>query len=113
MTERKTCRHAVVELDIPLPTWNTLLAGRVKDRMHCRHFVHQFVSVSRITVDGRSIQMGSPSKRRLMELSRSAYLQTIRTKRSRKPRSGLSELKAKVKNARPSNSNLSSRKEKT
>ena len=88
-------KRLVIELPIPMPTWNRLLAMHPMARMECRHLIHQFVSLS--FTHGRdwptsTVYQGKPQSTDLLLLK---YLQTIRPNKSWK--SSIDKLKDELK----------------
>lgn len=91
----ESAKSLVIELPIPMPTWNRILGMGIWERKKLRDLIHEYVSRSLTTESDSSIQMDSPSKRLSMELFDLTYLQTIRPSKSRK--SDIAKLKAQLK----------------
>ncbi len=90
MGEKK--RKMVLDLPIPMPTWNRLLAMGYHQRKNIRHMIHGYVldsinqsgSVSPITVSDSATQTDSQLRQLLTVLSSERYLQMTRPSKSRK-----------------------------
>ncbi len=89
------CQRLDVELPIPMPTWNRILAMQHFERMKLRDLIHQFVSLSLTHERGWLTRTDSASKQHSMLLLEQTYLQTIRPNKSRKLE--ISNLKASLK----------------
>ena len=77
-------RVEVIELPIPMPSWNRLLAMNHFVRMKCRNLIHQFVSDSITSENDSSTSTTCQSKQSSTDLFMLEYLQTIRPNESRK-----------------------------
>ena len=84
-----------IELPIPMPTWNRILAMHHWERMKLRHLLHLFVSLSITHGSDWPTWTDFQGKRQLTELLLLDYLQTIRPNKSRK--SAIVKLKARQK----------------
>lgn len=74
----------VIELPIPMPTWNRILQMQHFERMKLRHLLHQFVCTSTIDARGLQTSTDSASKPSSTVLLRLEYFATIRPNKSRK-----------------------------
>ena len=84
-----------IEIPLPMPTWNRILAMQHFERIKLREYLHHAVSMS--ITHGRDwpTSMVFRSKQYSTELFRLEYLQTIRPNTSRK--SAIRKLKAGMK----------------
>ena len=73
-----------IELPIPLPTWNRVLAMHHWERKKLRDSIHQFVFISTQYAQGLLTQTAYQQKQLLMESSKRDYLQMIRPSMSKK-----------------------------
>ncbi len=91
--ERMPCLS--VELPIPMPTWNRILAMQHFERMKLRDLLHLFVSLSLTHGSDWPTSTDFQGKQRSTDLLKLEYLQAIRPNKSRK--SVISKLKASLK----------------
>lgn len=85
-------RRIEIELPIPLPTWNRVLAMHHWERMDCRHLIHLFVSASIRYGSDWPTQMEWRGSMRSTDWLLAKYSQTIRPSKSSK--SALAKAKA-------------------
>ncbi len=80
-----TCHEPrVIEIPIPMPTWNRILQMQHFERMKLRHLIHQFVSTSITTGSDSLTPTDSASRQSSTDLLLLEYLQAIRPNKSRK-----------------------------
>ena len=73
-----------IEIPLPMPTWNRILAMHHWERVKLRHLLHLFVSLSITHGSDWPTWTVFQGKRRSMDLLKLEYLQTIRPNKSRK-----------------------------
>ena len=84
-----------IELPVPMPTWNRILAMHHWQRMELRHLLHLFVSLSATFGNDWPTSTVYQGKRQSTDLLLLEYLQTIRPSKSRK--SAIANLKGPSK----------------
>lgn len=84
-----------IELPIPMPTWNRILAMHPYQRMELRHLLHLFVSLSATYGSDWPTSTDFQGKPQSTDLLLLEYLQTIRPNKSRK--SAIASLKGTTK----------------
>ena len=94
-----------IELPIPLPTWNRILAMNQWDRMRLRDLIHHFVSLSITHGSDWPTWTDYQGKRQSTDLLRLEYFQMIRPNKSR--RSTIDSLKGRKR--RPSSKSKKSK----
>lgn len=88
-------RRIEIELPVPLPTWNRILAMHFQARKNLRHLLHQFVLLSIAHGSDWPMWTTYQGKRVSTELLKLVYLQMIRPSKSRK--SDIVKLRAELK----------------
>lgn len=73
-----------IELPVPMPTWNRILAMHHWQRMELRHLLHLFVSLSITYGNDWPTSTVYLAKRQSTDLLMLQYLQLIRPNKSRK-----------------------------
>lgn len=84
-----------IEIPLPMPTWNRILAMQHFERMKLRDLIHTFVSLSATHGSDWPTSTDYQGKRQSTDLLKLEYLQTIRPNKSRK--SAITKLKANLK----------------
>lgn len=84
-----------IELPVPMPTWNRILAMQHFERMKLRDLIHKFVSLSHIHGSDWPTSTDYQGKQQSTDLLKLEYLQAIRPNKSRK--SIIAKLKASLK----------------
>jgi hypothetical protein len=84
-----------IEIPLPMPTWNRILAMQHFERMKLRDLLHEFVSLSITYGSDWPTSTDYQGKRQSTDLLKLEYLQTIRPNKSRK--CVISKLKASLK----------------
>ena len=88
----------VIEIPVPMPTWNRLLAMHPWERKKCRDLIHLFVSLSITHGPDWPTLTDYQGKQQSTDLLKMEYLQTIRPNKSRK--SAISKAKAERRRRR-------------
>ena len=88
-------KRVVIDIPMPMPTWNRLFAMQPFLRKKTRHLLHAFVSLSITHGTDWPTQMDYQGKLCSTELLKLEYLQAIRPSKSRKY--DIANLKAKLK----------------
>lgn len=91
--EIKQC--LTIELPVPMPTWNRILAMHHFERKKLRDLVHKFVSLSITHGASWPTSTDFQGRQRSTDLLRLEYLQVIRPNKSRK--STIDSVKASLK----------------
>jgi hypothetical protein len=76
-------RELVIELPVPLPTWNRILGMNPWDRNKLYHLIHGYVSISTQYASGSLTQTAYQQKRLLMASLDAKYYMMIRPSSSK------------------------------
>lgn len=79
-------QQLTIEIPLPMPTWNRVLAMHPWERMNLRHFLHHAVSLSLTYGSDWPTQTEYQGKLWSMDLWLASYYGTIRPSKSRKLR---------------------------
>lgn len=79
-----TCDKLEIELPIPMPTWNRILAMQHFERMKLRDLIHQFVSLSLTHGSDWPTSTEFQGRPQSTDLLKLEYFNAIRPNKSRK-----------------------------